>query len=392
MKLEAVTRPRRAAWILLCALVFSLPFEKGIQFSGLGTISRVLGQAAFIAGLSAAVLSGSIRRPNAALLLAAVFVAWEGLTWLWSYSRPATAQRFLTLAQLLAMAWLIWEMCRTKAQTLRLVEAFVAGAAVSSGWTIARAFLNVQTHWKRFATAGFDPNDLGVTLAIALAFSLYLSVRLHGWGAWLARLAAALTIEAILLTASRTALVAALANFLFAPLIWRRATPAQRVSTLVLLAALALGPFRLAPQAARARLATLPAEATLGTMHDRTRIWKAGIQLFLRRPIAGVGFGAYPQAAYPILRIHYNAHNTFLSVLVEAGMVGFVFWSALLGILIWYVRLLPSRERAFWITALAVWGVGVLAVAWEHRKPTWLIFALIMTAWAHAFRTEEREV
>jgi O-antigen ligase len=159
----------------------------------------------------------------------------------------------------------------------------------------------------------------------------------------------------------------------------------------VLLVALALGPFRLAPQAARARLATLPAEATAGTMHDRTRIWKAGLQLFQRHPVAGVGFGAYPQAAYPTLRIHYNAHNTFLSVLVEAGVIGFVLWSALLGVLIWYIRLLPAKERAFWITALTVWAIGVLAVAWEHRKPTWMVFALIMTAWAHAFRTEERE-
>ena len=35
--------------------------------------------------------------------------------------------------------------------------------------------------------------------------------------------------------------------------------------------------------------------------------------------------------------------------------------------------------------------VAVLTVTWEHRKPTWLIFALITTAWARAFQPEERQ-
>ncbi|MGD0500810.1 MAG: O-antigen ligase family protein [Bryobacteraceae bacterium] len=382
--------PERAAWVLLCALVFSLPFEKGIQFPGLGTISHVLGLPAFLAGVVVVARRRGLRRSNAALLLAAAFVLWEGSTWLWSYSRPATVVRFATLAQLFAMTALIWELCRTRAAQLRLIQAYVAGAAVSSVWTILRAVLNRQTNWRRFATSGFDPNDLGITLAIAFAMALYLNIRLRGPAVWLARLAAAVCIEALLLTASRTALVAALASVVFVPLAWRCSTAAQRAATIVLLALLAAGPVLLVPLATRARLETLPEEATSGTLHDRTRIWKAGAKLFEQNPMLGVGFGAYPKEAYPLLRIHYNAHNTFLSVLVEAGVVGFVLWLLFLGVLVWFVRALPPRERALWYTTLMVWGVGVLAVAWEHRKPTWLIFALIMTAWANAFRPEER--
>jgi hypothetical protein len=35
---------------------------------------------------------------------------------------------------------------------------------------------------------------------------------------------------------------------------------------------------------------------------------------------------------------------------------------------------------------LVVWAAGVSTLTWEHRKPGWLIFALIMTQWALAFR------
>ena len=380
----------RAAWALLCLLVFSLPMEKGIQFAHLGTISRVLGQAAFLVGAAAVVRRRNLRKPNAALPLAAVFVLWGGLSWGWSVARPETLTRFITMAQLVGMAWLIWELCRTGAAQIRLIQAFVAGAAVSSAWTIMRAALNRQTNYRRYATTGFDPNDLGITLAIALTFALYLSTRVRGLAVWVVRLATVPIVAAILLTASRAALVAALMNFVFVVLAWRHTTVSQRLSSLTLLLLLIAGTVRLAPAATRARLATLPNEATEGTLHDRTRIWKAGLRLFKQHPVLGIGLGAYPKAAYPVLRIHYNAHNTFLSVLVETGMIGFVLWGLLLATLIWFAGLLAASERAMWFTALAVWGVAVLTVTWEHRKPTWLIFALIMTAWARAFQPEDR--
>ncbi|HUP02794.1 MAG TPA: hypothetical protein VMU19_02315, partial [Bryobacteraceae bacterium] len=170
----------RAAWLLLCLLVFSLPMEKGIQFPHLGTVSRLVGQAAFLAGAGAVAARRKLRRPTAVLPLAAAFVLWTGLTWFWSVARADTLIRFLTMAQLLGMLWLVWELCVTEARQKRLVEAFVAGASASSAWTVARFALNRQTNYRRYATAGFDPNDLGMTLAIALTFALHLSATRRG--------------------------------------------------------------------------------------------------------------------------------------------------------------------------------------------------------------------
>ena len=200
---------------LLCALVFSLPFEKAFEFPGLGTIARVLGVAAFAAGVAAVARRGRLRVPNAALLLAAAFVVWSGLTYFWSVAPLASAARLVTMAQLFAMFWLVWELCPADAARWTLMRAYVAGAAVSSVWTMLRAAHNQQTYYHRFATAGFDPNDLGVTLALALPMALYLSHRARGLEAALVRAAAALSLVAILLTASRTALVAATFSFAF---------------------------------------------------------------------------------------------------------------------------------------------------------------------------------
>ena len=384
-----------AAGALLWALVFSLPLEKGIEFPGLGTISRIVGWAAFAVGGIAVVRRRSLRAPNAALALAAAFTAWSALTWLWSVGRPATATRAATMAQLFAMAWLVWEFCRTRRALFGLMAAYLAGCSASSVWTVVRAVLNQQTNYRRFATAGFDPNDLGVTLALALPMALYLAARMRGAAPWLCRAAGALCMGAILLTASRTALVAAVAAFLFSILTWRRANWSNRISSLALVALFALGAARMAPPASRQRLATLPGELAGGTFHDRTRIWNAGVRLLKRHAALGIGAGAYPDAVAatlgrsPIPTNPFTAHDTFLSVLVETGAAGLVLFGAMVLTLAFFAWMTAPWERALWLTSLLVWMVGVSTLTWEHRKPAWLLFALIMASWALIFRPEE---
>ena len=99
MKTRSEVLLTRAAAALLWALVFSLPLEKGLRFPGLGTISQLIGWAAFAVGAVAALHRRTLRAPNAALELAAAFTAWSALTWFWSVGRPATALRAATLAQ-----------------------------------------------------------------------------------------------------------------------------------------------------------------------------------------------------------------------------------------------------------------------------------------------------
>ena len=387
----------RAAWALVWLLVFSLPLEKSVVVFEIGSVSRTVGLAAFAVTLALAVRTRRVRRPNAVFLAALAYVAWCVSTVAWSVSRPASIARAATMAQLLGMLWVVWECCRTRRAQTWLLRAYVAGASAAALLTVARYALRQQTYYHRYAAPGFDPNDMGVTLALAIPMCLHMASSSRGRAAWAVRLAAALIMAALLLTGSRTALVAACVAFLYSALTWRAAVPAQRATSAALALLLILGAVRLAPQASRQRLATLPAEALTGTFHDRTKIWKTGLKLLKRNWAQGVGVSAFPEAAKPWLGtsrvpgMPFTAHDTFLSVAVETGVPGALLFGLLLATAALFAWMLGLSERALWFTVLAVWVAGVSTLTWEQRKPTWLIFGLISTAWATAFVPGERE-
>ena len=183
--------------------------------------------------------------------------------------------------------WLIWDQCRGPARQRQLLAAYVAGAVAASAIAFWRYAHHQQTYYLRYAATGFDPNDFGLILALSVPLALYLMRRERGWLRWFSLCALLVVIPAILLTASRTAMVAAFVAFVFALVTFRAADPAYKVASALAIAALAAGPLLLAPAPQRNRLQTLPAELNRGTFHGRTRIWKTGLKVLKRHPILG---------------------------------------------------------------------------------------------------------
>src|ERR1039457_1868226 len=206
----------RAAGVLLCLFVFSIPWEKSIQMPGVATLSHLLGILAFLTVAVVAARRGAVRPPNLALGLAAVFVLWAALTYFWSLDHQATVRRVVTLAELLAMVWMIWDTCRDSLLQTRLMQAYVWGAVVASAGAGLRFFHGQQTYWRRYAAAGFDPNDFGLILALSIPVALYLGLRRGLLMPWCYRAAAMVAIYALLLTGSRSALMATYVAFGFA--------------------------------------------------------------------------------------------------------------------------------------------------------------------------------
>ncbi len=199
----------------------------------------------------------------------------------------------------------------------------------------------------------------------------------HRRSAWMWRLYLPLAVTAILLTASRGAVLAALVALVIIPWTLGR----LRVRTKAALYALAVGLLLLAsnvvPEASLARIASTPADIEAGYFGGRGAIWIAGLEVAGEHPLAGVGAGAYGTAVEPTLHTEMVAHQVFLSILVEDGTVGFLLFVAMLAALLTTLRHLPSLQQRLSIVLLLTLAVGSMALSWDHRKQFWFVLGML---------------
>jgi len=117
------------AFASLALFVFTIPWEKTIYFPDLGTLSRFVGLAAF--GLGALALfrgNGISVRPLPLYLLTAVLlILWMIATLMWTADRDASIAYLVTLTQLVAMSWLVWQQAKGEGRRRALLQAYVLG-------------------------------------------------------------------------------------------------------------------------------------------------------------------------------------------------------------------------------------------------------------------------
>jgi len=195
-----------------------------------------------------------------------------------------------------------------------------------------------------------NPNFMGGSMAVALAGTLALltitrDVRIRG-----ILICAAIAIGgAIVITLSRGALIAA-----FAGVAWLALTR-SRASAVALLVLGLVGAFVIYPAFVEWRLVNLTGSASSAAFEVMARSDEgrlsgvlAGLPLFLSSPIVGVGFGQYLSATVELSagRNAIGAHNWYIYVLGEQGLVGITLW---LSVLVTYgvaLRARPSLPRS----------------------------------------------
>ncbi len=191
----------------------------------------------------------------------------------------------------------------------------------------------------------------------------------------------------IALTATRTALLATLPAILLAIASLARLSPRRRLFIGLLAVAGVLAVVLLIPQTSVERFLTTSSEISSGALGGRGHIWKMGLQTYSQHPVLGVGAGAF-KAAVGIGKV---AHNTFISILVELGIVGISLFLGILGVVLAHALRHPPWRARFWLTLLVIWALAASSLTWEHRKLTWLVLTLTAASGAVQARPRRKE-
>jgi O-antigen ligase len=382
---------RTAALWLSFVLVFTIPWEDAINVAGLGTLTRVIGMLVGAVWLISVVLEGKFRKPHPSHMFMFLFVLWNIVSLFWSIGVKETEQQIETYIQLAFLAWILWDLYLTpKAQRMAL-EAYILGAYVTIGSTIFNYFTGqtIDAYEQRYAGANVNANDLAITIALALPVAWYLIVsateqKKSNLLALINYAYVPAALFSIILTSSRTALFAVIPAIVY--IVWSTnfLKPFHRTLIYATLVVILLTALPFMPQPNLQRFATTWTSISTGDLGGRGELWDTSIAVFLDHPLLGVGSGSLKTALLGAV-----AHNTFLSVLAELGLIGFTFFVLMLAIVGVHAAGQPKRSSMLWLTVLAIWAVGAFALTWEYRKPTWFFLSQIVIS-ASLFRSGYR--
>jgi O-antigen ligase len=381
---------RARAFILSLILVFTIPWEGMIELPGVGTGTRLLGFGLVAFWVATVAFTGHFRRPTAFHLVVWLFVLWNTLSVFWSADANQTIAHVVTWAQLLVLVLILWDLYTTRTAVLAGLQAFILGEYVAIG----SALINFHsgdvyyTHYQRFSPAEqTNPDGFGIILALGIPVAWYLASSGGVTKVW--RLVNYAYIPAaflgITLSGTRTAMIASIVGMAFGVASLSHLKLWARVAVFLLLAAaiLILLP-RVQTLRSFERFGTTVHEITEGDLNNRTNNWREGLAAFAQHPLLGVGSNMYRS----VNRLGKLAHNSFLSVLVELGLIGFTLFGLILTFAVIQALRQSKWDSMFWLSVLAAWAISAFTLTYEYRKATWLILSLLI---ASAAQTSHRD-
>ncbi len=230
----------------------------------------------------------------------------------------------------------------------------------------------------RYSAFGVNPNYTAYSLATAWTFITRLAwdQRQRTWRAWGFTVGGfGLLGWTIALTGCRGAFIALGVGFALTLSFASRRRPIVRA---VLASALIVAGYlvfdrlvELVAGRSAGRASALEEDISSG----RFLLWREALELFEQRPIFGWGVDSYVSLSSGGV----HAHNVFLGILAELGIVGFALLSAVL-VTIW--RRANADLQAGWskrttTIAFTVWMLIGATGVWQYAMPAWIAFAWV---------------
>jgi len=376
---------RKLAFAGVLGFAFVVPWEDAVVIPGFGTIGRASGFLLMAVALPQFIERGRLvmRSPSVAAAALGGFALWGSATLLWTVDSMATARAVTTLVQLVVMFTLIWQLCETDARRRAAMQAYVLGGFVAVADALVNYVTGQEAAFRRFAATGFDPNDFAAILALGIPMAWQLARGARLWLAILnlAYLPAALI--AILLSASRGGAIAAGVAMLVVVFGLPTMDRATRRAAIVVGAALLVVLPLIVPvigalaESSIYRFGSIARGLGEGSLNERGVIWRSGFEAFPENPIRGAGLGAFAAVIERTGLGAEVAHNSFLSVFVETGVVGALLFAAvLLAVLLPLLRA-PRRIALPDLVLFLTLMVVMIPLSWELRKPTWFVLAML---------------
>jgi putative inorganic carbon (HCO3(-)) transporter len=386
---------------LALAVFIVLTFPEHLPGSlGAGaTIAKPVGALIMVAW-AGAVLTRSGRLPllprGQPLLFWAIvaLILFSGASTLWAVAPGQTKSALGRLLLVAALALVTYTAASSRQGFRTIIRGYLLASVVTS---VSSIFSGTYIQTGRLAGL-FDPNFFAAELIPAILIACFLFVTADsGRTRWLSAAVALVDLVAFVLTQSRGGIVGLAVALLVALAVAGRARP-RLLALILLLVAVGLGyyltykPAHVFQSGGTSGLAS--------TSSGRTDEWQVALRIFGGHPVGGVGLGSY-QAAEPsyatqtfnlsvvrfIVSFRQLAHNMYLQVAAELGLVGLLLFFIILALPLKAAARTLAKfgsalgELEFPVRGLLAGAVGLLAayvfLSADLEKPLWFVLGLL---------------
>jgi O-antigen ligase len=385
---------QKIAFGFLLLLIFTIPLERmdSMAIPGIGSLTRLIGFGTIAISIIYILVKKKTSEPPFVLWVMILFVVWSLLTYFWSINPAATVGRFVTNIQLLAMVWLLWELCKHKGEILTVFQVYIIGAYVAMSDMLISYFAGYADYY-RISVQGGDPNWMTNYLAFGIPLAWYLIQRRKNDLLFIVNMVyIPLMVFCSILTASRGGMLTTLTALSIIPFSLVLLDRRKRIPVIVALIIIVVVGIIKFPQYAESLERNI--ERLTGTaqairdqdLSGRQDIYKEGLRKFSENSIAGIGAAGFRFAMEEHFGWRRASHNGYLSLGVETGLIGLLIF---LGIFV--VTFLPSFnyvgiERIFFIVMTLTILIALVPTNMEANKTVWLMLTFMILHSAYLYR------
>ena len=364
----------KAAIAATLLFVFLVPWADSL-WDGL---PRVVATAAIGLSVLQFITHGSHQKYTCYHLSVAAYFSWQLLSMVWSPDLIRSEIVAKTTVQLLLLVALFSLVIDNEARLKAAYQTYVLASLVASG-IVFKNFLNgIESGYLRYGIDNLTIDAVGVFLAFSIPFAAYLAkyspkkvIRLMNL------LAIPLIMYAVFLTATRTAFVVAILGLAYWVYTQKKSSFKIKVVIFIVFSAAIVVVLALAPKSSLERVFSTGESISKGTLNNRSVIWQGSISQWKESPIIGVGLGGLGNALNQE-RINYDAaHNSFIHVLTENGIIGLTLFLLVHLSILYLISLTPNREKAFLFAFLLIMMVSQLATHLQTEKIMWFVYTML---------------
>lgn len=372
----------KLAWWSILGLIFLLPWGNGL-WDGIAKIAGFLGIA--FSGMLL-VTQGTHRHFNFFNLMALALGCWHLIAMVWTPDLESGWKAANTFTQLVLVSIVYTYMINDLYKLRWAYIAYVAGSIVAFGIIFTNFIRGIYgPYFGRYTVPNIETDSMAIILSLAIPMAVWLYTQYkRPIPKMICLMCVPVVFYGIFLTGTRTGLVTGMVGIMYLGFTQRKASFNLKILYIGLMVVAAGAVITLAPKASVERVFSIGEALQTGDLNSRETIWQFSLESWKQQPLIGGGTGSL---GHSLNRYHVefdSAHNSYIQILTEHGVIGLGIYLLMFGSLLYYILQCPVETKIFLLTLFFTVAVSQLSLHSHKVKEVWFVWAII-AAHGHFF-------